>query len=178
MTDPVDQSPIQHEPVKYPGSPYDSVLEIGCGLGYIAAKLKQFAKCSIDAFDVSPEAIRKARSLHSGIGFYVDNIAKTSFQPQQLYDLVVTRDVFWYVFPQMETVVENINGCVRPNGFFYIAQSFPALDGPYVGKEVIPNPNALMEYFPNYDPVYTALLRNHQLVQDGPILHFLGIKSR
>lgn len=158
-------------------APYDSILEIGCGLGYIAAKLKGFAKGSVDAFDVSPEAIRKARSLHAGIGFYVDNVAKTSFRPHHQYDLVVIRDVFWYVFPKMETVVGNINGCVKPRGSLYIAQSFPALDGPYVGKEVIPNPDALMKYFSNYNPVYTALLRNHQLVKDGPILHFLCIKA-
>src|SRR2546428_4667902 len=50
-------------------SPYDSILEIGCGLGYIAAKLKGFAKGSVAAFDVSAEAIRKARSLHTGIEF-------------------------------------------------------------------------------------------------------------
>lgn len=158
-------------------APYETVLEIGCGLGYIAAKLKQFAKCSIDAFDVSEEAIRKARNLHPGIGFYVDNIAQASFHPQRQYDLVVVRDVFWYVFAHMATVVRNINICVKPHGFLYISQSFPGLESPYVGKEVIPTPDALIEYFSNFDPIYSARLRNHHLVNDGPILHFLGVKA-
>lgn len=159
-------------------SPYDYVLEIGCGLGYIAAKLKGMARCGIDAFDISSEAIRKARNLHPGIWFYVDNIAHESFRPGRQYDLVVIRDVFWYVFEHMETVIRNINASINYRGLLYICQSFPALDSSFVGKEVIPTPEALMTYFPNYDPVYTAFLRNHNLVNDGPILHFMGTKVK
>ena len=156
-------------------SPYDTILEIGCGLGYIAARLKNFAKENIDAFDISPEAIRKARNFHPGIQFYVDDISQASFQPKQRYDLVVVRDIFWYVFPQMEVVVRNINACIKPQGFFFISQSFPALNQPFVGKEAIPHPEALIAYFPNYDPLDTAVFRNHRLVENGTILHFLGV---
>lgn len=159
-------------------SPYGSILEIGCGLEYFAAQLKGLEGSRIDAFDVSQEAIRKARKLHPGIYFYVDVISQKSYRPKKQYDLIVIRDVFWYVFKQMETVVRNINESVKAQGFLYICQYFPALNGSFVGKDVIPTPDALLRYFPNYDPLYTALLRNHRIVKDGPILHFLGIKAR
>jgi len=158
-------------------APYDSILEIGCGLGYIAAKLKALvghANPCIDAFDVSPEAIRRARRLHPGIGFYVDNVADVPFRPRRQYGLVVIRDVFWYIFPQIRTVIRNVNACVRPQGLLYICQSFPALDDAFVGKDVLPNPDALMGHFSEYKLIYTAVLRNHELVKDGPILHFLA----
>jgi SAM-dependent methyltransferase len=160
-------------------APYGSILEIGCGLGFIAAKLKELVrdKGLFDAFDVSPEAIRQAGTLHEGIGFYVDNIADPSFRPKRQYDLVVIKDIFWYVFDRMETTVRNINACVKPLGFLYLGQSFPALDSGFVGKEVIPNPDALLEFFSGYDPVYTALLRNHHLAKDGPVLHRLAVKA-
>lgn len=158
-------------------SPYDTILEIGCGLGYIAAKLRQLAARSTDAFDVSREAIRRAAELHRGIDFYVDDIRRPEFRPRRTYDLVVVRDVFWYVFPAMATVIRNINAAVAPGARLYLAQSFPALDRPFVGKDVIPSPDALLAYFPNYEWLHTALLRNHRLAGDGPILHALGTRT-
>jgi len=51
-------------------APYGAILEIGCGLGYIAAKLKALLRRPrrgrLEAFDVSPTAIRRARRLHAG----------------------------------------------------------------------------------------------------------------
>ena len=159
-------------------APFETILEIGCGLGYISAKLKTLAKGTIDAFDVSPEAIRKAKNLHGGIGFYVDNIIEPFFQPRRQYDLVVIREVFWYCCHTMEMLVRKINERVKPQGYLYVCQSFPALNGQFVGKEVIPTPEKLMDYFCNYDLVYSARCRNHHLLEDGPILHFLGIKAK
>lgn len=52
----------------------------------------------------------------------------------------------------------------------------PALKKPFVGKRAIPNPQRLLGLFPGYRPIYSALLRNHDLAEDGPILHFLGVK--
>lgn len=159
-------------------APYEHILEVGCGLGYISGKLREFAGEGIDAFDVSPEAIEQANSLHPKINFYVDDITQPSFQPKRQYDLVTIWNVFWYIFEHMETVIHNINACVKPQGWLHIAQFFPALDGPFVGKEIIPNPEALLAYLPNFEPIYSAQLRNHELVKDGPILHFLGRKAK
>ena len=161
--------------------PYESILEVGCGLGFIARKLKEATRSGkgvVDAFDVSPEAIGKASRLHTGVAFYVDNIVNHCFRPRQQYDLVVVKDVFWYVFEHMETVVRNLKACVRPGGHLYIGQSFPDLNSAFVGKKIIPNPEALIAYLSDYQPVFTALLRNHTLSKDGPTLHFLGLRTR
>lgn len=157
-------------------APYESILEVGCGLGYVADQVKTFATGPVDAFDISSEAIKVARELHPGIDFWVADITDAAFQPRRSYDLVVVREFFWYVFPHMERVIRHINACVGPQGFLYIGQSFPALDRLFVGKGVIPHPDALLAFFPNYEPLYTARIRNHRLVNDGPILHFLGMK--
>lgn len=157
-------------------APYETILEIGCGLGYIAAKLKGLGSNSVDACDVSAEAIERACRLQPGINFYVDDITLDSFRSLREYDLVVIRDVFWYVFPEMETVVRNISACGKQRGFLYLSQSFPALHTSFVGKEVIPSPDALLGYFQNYELLHTALLRNHLLLGDGPMLHALGRK--
>lgn len=157
--------------------PYDHCLEIGCGLGYIAAKLTESVRLGIDAFDVSQVAVDKATQLHPGITFFVDDITSETFRPKRRYDLVVVSQVFWYVTSRLEITVRNIDACVKPGGFLYIGQSFPALDHYYVGKEQISGPDELINYFLRYTPIHTALLRNHRMAGDGPILHFLGAKS-
>ena len=152
--------------------PYGRVLEVGCGLGYIAAKLKAWAS-SVHAFDVSATAIEKARALHPGIDFYVDDVCREDFQPRDAYDLVVVREVFWYVFPSLTTVLRNLRACLKARGYLYVGQSFPALDREFVGKPVMPHPEALAALFTEYRCVYCAKLRNHELESDGPILHLL-----
>jgi hypothetical protein len=108
----------------------------------------------------------------------VDDIRQSHFQPRREYDLVVARDLFWYVFPQMERVVRNILSCIRPQGTFYLYQSFPAIDRPFVGKETIPSPEALTSRFTAIDPVHSAVLFNHHQPEEGPILHWMGLKAR
>jgi SAM-dependent methyltransferase len=162
-------------------APYGSILEIGCGLGYIAAKLKPLTKAgrgAVDAFDISPDAVRKARRLHPGIRFYADDILRPDFKPKRRYRLVVVRELFWYVFPQMDRAVRNILSCVVPGGYLYIGQYFPALDRPFIGKETIPSPEALLNLFPSLVPLSTAVIRNHPLANDGPILHHVGRRPR
>lgn len=161
--------------------PYGSILEIGCGLGYIAAALREVTsgdQTAIDAFDASREAIRRAKQLHPGIRFFVDNITRASFRPGRRYDLVVIRDLFWYVLERLPTVLRNIRACVRPGGLLYLGQFFPALDRPFVGKAILPTPDALLARLSDYEPIYTALLKNHRAPADGPVVHFLGRAHR
>ena len=78
-------------------APFDTILEIACGLGYISSKLRQLSSqkdSTLDAFDVSPEVFLKARGPHSEIGFYVDDIARTTFHPSQQVDAgLIDRDM-------------------------------------------------------------------------------------
>src|SRR5438045_191887 len=157
--------------------PFGSILEIGCGLGYITHKLRRIAAskdATIHGFDISPEAARKASELHPGIDFWADDVTRADYEPRRQYDLVVVRDVFWYIFESMERVVANIARSVRTGGRLYICQSFPALDRPFVGKQTIPNPDALLDLFSkDFTLIHTMLLRRHRVTSDGPIIQFL-----
>ena len=143
--------------------------------GYIAARLASLTAhpSIVDAFGGSATAVEKARALHPKIGFCVDDICREDFRSRDAYDLVVIREVFWYVFPHLATVLRNPRAGVRPGGYLYVGQSFPVLDREFVGKSVIPNPDALVSLFTEYRPVYSAMLRNHGLETDGPIAHLL-----
>lgn len=108
-------------------APYGAILEIGCGLGFIAEKLRVEVagpRAVVEAFDISPAAIRRAQRLHPGVTFYADDITRAAFSPRRSYDLVVVRDLWWYVAAHLATVVRNINACVQAGGALYLAQSF------------------------------------------------------
>jgi SAM-dependent methyltransferase len=158
--------------------PFASILEMGTGLGYYAAKLRRYGLAeggAMHAFDISEAAIEKARTVDPAIEFWVDDVTRPDFSPRRRYDLVVIRDVFWYIFEHMDTVVANLAKSVRPGGLLYVCQSFPSLDRPFVGKTVIPNPEALVAFFDaRFKPVHSMRLRRHRVATDGPILHYLA----
>jgi hypothetical protein len=60
------------------------------------------------------------------------------------------RGVLWYVFPEIENVVRNISSIVNLGDYFLISQNFPPLDSEFVGKEVIPEPKAILDLFGDY----------------------------
>lgn len=157
--------------------PFDSILEIGCGLGYITDKLRGIAASEnavVHGFDISAEAARKASQIHRGIEFWADDITRPDFAPRREYDLVVIRDVFWYIFESMERVVAHVAKSVKRGGRLYVSQSFPALDRPFVGKAVIPSPDALLGYFAgDFTLVHSIRLQRHRVATDGPIIQFL-----
>ena len=130
------------------------VLEVGCGLGYFADLLRQtLPEAKITGSDVSATAISKASELFPEIGFGVCDI-KQPLAAVGAYDLVVVRGSFWYLFDEMETVVANLCSLVRPGGLILVAQNFPPLDSCFVGKDVLPSPDALVErFFPAFATV-------------------------
>ena len=159
--------------------PFNEILEIGCGLGYFVDKLKTLGK-TIDAFDISQTAINKAKLLHQGINFYVDDIRKEKFSPIRKYDLIVAKDLFWYVFNDLKQVIRSISKCAKKETHIYIYQYFPALDEPFVGKKIINSPEKLMDILVNglnLEPIYSMLLRRYKFKDGGPILLFSGKKK-
>lgn len=128
---------------------YDTVLDVGCGEGYFSERLHESllnrgGVPMVTGIDISPTAIKKAKNLFNGINFMVLDIRKENLNKQ--FDLVVCKEIMWYVFSELEQVIQNLKRMTKPDGWLYISQSFPETNE-YVGKEVIKSPNHLMEIF-------------------------------
>ena len=57
------------------------------------------------------------------------------------------RGFLWYVFPELQRVVDNIVGAVRPQGYLLVSQNLPPLDSDFVGKDAIAGPETLLSLF-------------------------------
>ena len=57
----------------------------------------------------------------------------------------------------MEIVVKNICRSVKDSGYLFIHQNFPPLVQDFIGKNVIPNPEALIDFF---NPDFELIIRN------------------
>lgn len=132
-------------------SPYDTILDVGCGLGYFAHELLGLGR-NVYGIDVSPTAIQKLKARFPHIDARVADTTERQgdrplFPGISAFDLVVCRGLFWYVFPRMNEVVANITFWVKDRGVLLIHQNFPDLDGNFVGKDVIQTPARLAEFF-------------------------------
>jgi 2-polyprenyl-3-methyl-5-hydroxy-6-metoxy-1,4-benzoquinol methylase len=150
------------------GAPYGRAIEVGCGLGYFTDKFSRLCQ-SVVGVDVSQSAIMKASASFPSLEFSVFDVRKPDRRLSG-FDLVVVKDVFWYVFPQIDQVVNNLKGMTAPGGSLFIFQSFPNLDQSFVGKDILPNPQQLLRYFRDgFALQQTCQCQEYFRAQDGPM---------
>ena len=85
-------------------------------------------------------AVEKARSMFPEIGFEVANCKQKGGLSMYYADLLVCRQLFWYVFDKLETTLQELKNASKK--YCLIEQSFPN-EEKFVGSDIIPNPEAL-----------------------------------
>lgn len=166
--------------------PFDMISDFGSGYGYF---LNQIAhNCGSDnhvlyGYDVSKTACEKGAHLFPKISFKeFDLMAEhpVKFKEKRREEkkvLFLLRGTLWYVFPKMDNVVRNITNIVNRGDYFLISQNFPPLSAEFVGKDVIPNPNAILDLFGSYFmPLKTIWLEDK--ISDGNSNWFITIMER
>src|SRR5260221_10813767 len=74
-----------------------SILDVGCGEGYITKDIVNKFNVQIDAFDISDKAIARAKikNSHSKINYY--QLDLNDFQPTKEYDLILCEEALYYL---------------------------------------------------------------------------------
>jgi SAM-dependent methyltransferase len=137
--------------------PFTRIHDFGCGLGYFLDLLGAAVgtpDCLLTGSDVSPTACAQASELFPGAKFSVQDLmappAPSQTNPAEnghdkpLFSL---RATLWYVFPKMENVIANLAAKMKGNDLLLVAQNFPPLNSDFVGKDVIANPDSLVQWF-------------------------------
>jgi SAM-dependent methyltransferase len=137
--------------------PFTRIHDFGCGLGYFLDLLGAAVgtpDCVLTGSDILPTAGAKASKLFPRAKFIVQNLMAPPAPPlvnaagnmhgKPLFSL---RGTLWYVFPQLENVIANIAAQMRENDLLIVAQNFPPLNSDFIGKDVIPNPSSILQWF-------------------------------
>jgi SAM-dependent methyltransferase len=157
---------------------YNSICEVGCGLGFFANRLAQELRgegnaVQVTGIDISPTAVAKARMLFPHLHFVTGDLTTERPLPGEQFDLVVIKELLWYVCHKLSDFVRHIKDMVRADGFLYISQSFPETDH-WVFQDVIDSPERLKEIFCEFvKPVHYCVEWDWNY-NGRPLVHLLG----
>lgn len=135
---------------------YDEIHDLGCGLGYYLALLRQIVggtDCRGFGYDVSQTACEQAAALFPSFAFRALDLTQQPLEApvrpatQRARRLFAIRGTLWYVFPKMPQVVALIRSLMSEGESLLVVQNFPPLERPFIGKEVIPDHHALVGHF-------------------------------
>ena len=105
------------------------IVDIGCGNGYFISEIKKHNPVTEDvqtyhAFDISDEAIYKAKAKYFGIVFKPMDACNIEY-PDKCFDIVLSYGVVEHINDPMIALSE-IERTLKPDGLFFIM--IPSLD--------------------------------------------------
>lgn len=110
-----------------PSDAIEDVLELGCGIGTVAAFLAQTYNMNVCGTDYDQDQIQIARKRHpenEHLNYRVEDAEQLSFQNAR-FDLVISQNVFHHL-SRWQTAVGEITRVLRPGGFFlWLDLAFP-----------------------------------------------------
>ncbi len=97
------------------------VIEIGCGVGFLAAHLNKKYQMNVTAIDIDPEQIELAQEFQEereNLEFKVADATKLDFSENQKYDLAISTYVLHHI-PNWNDALNEIKRVLKPDGFYF-----------------------------------------------------------
>jgi SAM-dependent methyltransferase len=123
---------------------YKSMLEIGCGLGYVVDFFNKNSHLICEGADISNVAISKAKVSFPQYMFYKLDIQDNFLLIEKKYDVIILNKVLWYVLEQFDNVFINVYNMLDQNGIFIISNAF--LSEQNYGKDIVDGFDGLVNY--------------------------------
>lgn len=110
---------------RYPAA----IIDIGCGLGYFTARIKQrFPDLRVCGVDISRTAINRARLIAPDCVFRRIDLKAlgTELEDLKRFDIAVTLDTLYYFEPhEIDGVMFNVNNLLSENGYLLVGYHLP-----------------------------------------------------
>ena len=158
-----------------------SVLELGCGIGFVSAYLTDRYNFNVFGTDFDQEQIEIARKIqnpHEHLHFQIEDATQLSFDDESM-DLVLSQNVFHHI-PEWEAAIKEIVRVLRFGGYFIwldltLPQIIKKIFLPFVKNYGLYTINDIKTAFKKYG--LKAL--SHEQVAHGPLNqhHFMFHKS-
>ena len=127
--------------------------------------------------DVSPTAVARAARRFPGIRFVErDLLSDVWLPPGDCFDLIVIRDVLWYVCHHLNKFLDRVAAMARDaeeGGWLLVSQSFPGAEQ-WVGQDTIGSHDALVCCLQGHDDVEYACSERDAQWEGGAASHVLG----
>ena len=168
--------------------PFNLISDFSSGYGYFLKQIAQYCGTSnvfLRGYDVSKTACTKGSLIFPDITFQqfdlmverADYELEEKKREDETNALFVLRGTLWYVFPKINNVVRNISSIAKRRDYFLVSQNFPPLASDFVGKDVIPNPQVILDLFSSFfKPLKTIWLEDK--ISDGNDNWFITIMER
>jgi ubiquinone/menaquinone biosynthesis C-methylase UbiE len=118
---------VRQHLAELPSEAIEDVLELGCGIGAVAAFLAETYNMKVWGSDYDHQQIQIARKRHpenEHLTYRVEDAAHLSFQDAS-FDLVVSQNVFHHL-PDWQAAVKEVARVLRPRGFLiWLDLAFP-----------------------------------------------------
>jgi ubiquinone/menaquinone biosynthesis C-methylase UbiE len=118
---------IRQHLAELPSEAIKDVLELGCGIGAVAAFLSETYNMNVWGTDYDQEQIHIARKWHpenEHLIYRVEDATHLSFQDAR-FDLIVSQNVFHHL-SKWQTAVSEVARVLRPGGFLmWLDLAFP-----------------------------------------------------
>lgn len=162
---------------------YRTIRDVGCGLGYFTSRMFHELQSptggppSVSGVDCSSTAIEDASARFPGIRFVVaDLLSGTRDDRRTRCDLVVARDVLWYVYKKLDYFLSRILAMVNGStgrGHIHITQSFPSGDQ-WVGQNIIGGPAQLLDHLDRIMTVRYSCVEQDSRWSGAKVIHVFG----
>ena len=123
-----------------------TVLDVGCGLGTLTARISEAVEPSeVYGIDVSQAAIEKAKQAYPGIHFSVHDLLDDSWDslPDRM-DLITMAEVCWYIIPGIRRVFGKLHELLNHGGHLVVLQNFYRPEDQQYGGDVMQGPDELV----------------------------------
>jgi SAM-dependent methyltransferase len=129
----------------------DSLLEIGCGLGYVTKYiLDENSNCDVFGMDISKTAISKAKKKFPNIEFIEGDIRSAGLKMHKKYDIIILNQLLWYVLTSLKQSIENCTSMLNPEGKIIVSQAFLKTPQKY-GKDICDGFEGLENFLIDHD---------------------------
>ena len=114
-----------------------SILEVGCGLGYVVDLIaRNNPKIEVNGSDISKKAIQIAKKKFPQYNFFVNDITSNKKNLDKKFDIVIFNQILWYILEKLDNSFLNSHRILKNNGYLIISQAFFRSEQKY-GKDIV-----------------------------------------